>query len=196
MVPWLIMRSVTIMSIVRLTCLVKGNLNDDPDSTWSFVDVVLWSTAELNVAVVCGEPCPFQFLSAFVGGRTNKTSLMIACLPFLRPILNRTAKVLHISTPFHSTQNRQPSIENPQVGKEQDCGSLGVHAFAASTETSEHLPTCSEGASEQNNKTHAGIPGENTPYASLELRDLSCKNTAPNGAIMVTREICIEQTPV
>lgn len=160
MVPWLIMKSVTIMSIVRLVCLVKSNLND-PDSTWSFIEVVLWSTAELNIAVVCGKST-LQFLSAFLGGRINEASLMLACLPFFRPILNITARTLHINTPFHSTRNKQPSVVTPQAGhsKEQDCSSLGVHAFAGSAETDEHL---------------------------------SWKNTAPTGAIMVTREIHMDQ---
>ncbi|OAA36444.1 integral membrane protein [Metarhizium rileyi] len=56
---------VTIISIVRLYYLLLLDLND-PDITWNFVPVGVWSIVEGNIAVVC------------------------ACLPFLKPAMNKS----------------------------------------------------------------------------------------------------------
>lgn len=48
-----ILQSVTIISVIRLNYLLKLNLND-PDVTWNFVDVGLWSVLEANIAMICG----------------------------------------------------------------------------------------------------------------------------------------------
>jgi hypothetical protein len=47
-------RSVTIVSVIRLNYLLKGDV-EDPDITWNFVDIGLWSVVEANIAMVCGK---------------------------------------------------------------------------------------------------------------------------------------------
>ncbi|KID69007.1 uncharacterized protein G6M90_00g054300 [Metarhizium brunneum] len=55
---------VTIISMIRFYHLLSLDL-EDPDITWNFVTVGIWSFVEGNTAIVC------------------------ACLPFLRPVINR-----------------------------------------------------------------------------------------------------------
>ncbi|KHO10776.1 hypothetical protein MAA_11622 [Metarhizium robertsii ARSEF 23] len=55
---------VTIISMIRFYHLLSLDL-EDPDITWNFVTVGIWSFVEGNTAIVC------------------------ACLPFLRPVMNR-----------------------------------------------------------------------------------------------------------
>ncbi|KID83087.1 hypothetical protein MGU_09622 [Metarhizium guizhouense ARSEF 977] len=55
---------VTIVSMIRFYHLLSLDL-DDPDITWNFVTVGIWSFVEGNTAIVC------------------------ACLPFLRPVINK-----------------------------------------------------------------------------------------------------------
>lgn len=45
--------SVTVVSVVRLMYLLRGNLTA-PDITWNFVDIGIWSVVEANTAIVCG----------------------------------------------------------------------------------------------------------------------------------------------
>ncbi len=47
--------SVTVISIVRLTILLKIDLNS-PDVDYNFVGFVSWSIAESNMAIVAGTP--------------------------------------------------------------------------------------------------------------------------------------------
>jgi len=61
-----LVRSVTVVSVVRLSYLLRGDLTN-PDITWNFVDIGLWSIIEGNIAIFCGmEPliphtcCPFR----------------------------------------------------------------------------------------------------------------------------------------
>jgi hypothetical protein len=51
------MRSVTVVSIVRLHYLLQGNLTS-PDITWNFVNIALWSVVEGNTAIFCGMHAP------------------------------------------------------------------------------------------------------------------------------------------
>lgn len=51
------MRSVTVVSIVRLHYLLHGNLTS-PDITWNFVDIAVWSVVEGNTAIICGMRAP------------------------------------------------------------------------------------------------------------------------------------------
>ncbi|KHN97479.1 uncharacterized protein MAM_04494 [Metarhizium album ARSEF 1941] len=57
---------VTLVSIIRLYYLLSLDL-EDPDVTWNFVAVGVWSFVEGNTAIVC------------------------ACLPFLRPVINKVS---------------------------------------------------------------------------------------------------------
>ncbi|GJN84542.1 hypothetical protein PLIIFM63780_008099 [Purpureocillium lilacinum] len=68
---------VTVVSVVRLSYLLRGDLTN-PDITWNFVDIGLWSIIEGNIAIFC------------------------ACLPFLRPVLSKLSfGILHLSS-YHS----------------------------------------------------------------------------------------------
>ncbi|KAL3959678.1 hypothetical protein ACCO45_004795 [Purpureocillium lilacinum] len=72
-----LVRSVTVVSVVRLSYLLRGDLTN-PDITWNFVDIGLWSIIEGNIAIFC------------------------ACLPFLRPVLSKLSfGILHLSS-YHS----------------------------------------------------------------------------------------------
>ncbi|OAQ65351.2 hypothetical protein VFPPC_06466 [Pochonia chlamydosporia 170] len=96
---------VTLVSVIRLNYLLKGNLQD-PDITWNFVDIGLWSVIEGNIAMVC------------------------ACLPFLRPILNKlTFGIFNISSvgskPHHSSNFIKVSHNNASSHRWDDIGRSG-----------------------------------------------------------------------
>ncbi|KAG8411050.1 hypothetical protein J3458_016161 [Metarhizium acridum] len=78
---------VTIVSIVRFYYLLSLDL-EDPDITWNFVTVGIWSFVEGNTAIVC------------------------ACLPFLRPVINKISSVnpfILASVPLNGIQQCENS---------------------------------------------------------------------------------------
>lgn len=80
--------SVTIVSIVRLHYLLQGNLTS-PDITWNFVNIALWSVVEGNTAIFCGMHASTRELPHLSKKFANFLPLLLACLPFLRPILSK-----------------------------------------------------------------------------------------------------------
>lgn len=74
--------SVTIISMIRFYHLLSLDL-EDPDITWNFVTVGIWSFVEGNTAIVCGKS--HNGLKRLV----SCVLIISACLPFLRPVMNR-----------------------------------------------------------------------------------------------------------
>ncbi|KAF5001159.1 hypothetical protein FGRMN_1183 [Fusarium graminum] len=82
---------VTIMSILRLTAVIKAGTGKTGNSTWEYVAVSKWSTIELNVAIMC------------------------ACLPSLRVLLVRLfPKILGTSlrSGYYNYGSNKPTTGN------------------------------------------------------------------------------------
>ena len=46
--------SVTVVSVVRLTYLIRGT-RFSHDSTVNFANIFIWTSIEVNVAIICGQ---------------------------------------------------------------------------------------------------------------------------------------------
>ncbi|KAJ6439443.1 integral membrane protein [Purpureocillium lavendulum] len=92
---------VTVVSVVRLSYLLRGDLTN-PDITWNFVDIGLWSIIEGNIAIVCGMASPLPSLLPPGTAWNVLADNQKACLPFLRPVVSRVSfGILHLSS-YHS----------------------------------------------------------------------------------------------
>ena len=47
-------QSVTVVSVVRLTFLIKGAPYSD-ESIANFANILIWSSVEINVGIICGQ---------------------------------------------------------------------------------------------------------------------------------------------
>lgn len=54
----------------------------DVNITWNFIDTEVWSTLELDIAMICG-----SYQSCYLPYYINYWSLRTACLPSIRPVL-------------------------------------------------------------------------------------------------------------
>jgi len=156
---------VTIVSVIRLNYLLKGNL-EDPDITWNFVDIGLWSVIEANIAMFC------------------------ACLPFLRPILNKISlggifsfsslgSKPDTSSSFLKTSHNNTSHRWEDVGRH--CMTSATVNANADSESDESPIIASRNAPERSEAPSIELAA--VPQISL------CDG------IMVTREIVMEHQP-
>ncbi|KAG8406182.1 hypothetical protein J3458_021509 [Metarhizium acridum] len=166
---------VTIVSIVRFYYLLSLDL-EDPDITWNFVTVGIWSFVEGNTAIVC------------------------ACLPFLRPVINKISSVnpfILASVPLNGIQQCENSSRSfNQTNVFPTWGFNKSHG--AST-----TPMQSQSHDELDHDEHPfahladGAPETDTPARHLgrEFADLEAVVASPSSRyIPITRiKKCLEQ---
>ncbi|EHK22634.1 uncharacterized protein TRIVIDRAFT_221904 [Trichoderma virens Gv29-8] len=170
---------VTVVSIVRLHYLVRGNLAD-PDITWSFVDIALWSVVEGNVAIFC------------------------ACLPFLRPVLSKISFGFFSLSSLSSKKQQQSSGSlkmshhnrdgpRPWQGDSRFATTSHSRAYSTANETDEHpFARLTDDGSERS------VPIKERPDGShIELGNISGvgEPVQPNG-IVITREFHLQHQDV
>jgi hypothetical protein len=71
------------------------------DTTWQLVTIANWSTAEVNIAIICG------------------------CMPTLKPLLSKLFRpLMDRILPYH-----HQSLEDPDSTRPRTIGSMPLHAF-------------------------------------------------------------------
>lgn len=181
--------SVTLVSVIRLNYLLKGNLQD-PDITWNFVDIGLWSVIEGNIAMVCGK-C---HVTTSVSIQLNATT---ACLPFLRPILNKlTFGIFNISSvgskPHHSSNFIKVSHNNASSHRWDDIGRSGrtsATVKAKGDAESDESPFVVAASDKGPQRSVSSVKDERT---SIELGTVPPRQNSLGDGIMVTREITMK----
>ncbi|KAK2617009.1 hypothetical protein QQS21_000100 [Conoideocrella luteorostrata] len=167
---------VTLVSIIRLHYLLKGDLAD-PDITWNFVDIGLWSVVEGNIAIVC------------------------ACLPFLRPIVHKfTFGLFNLSSvgskaPQSSTFNRI-SRKNHSAHCWEEVGGHGLSSAtvqAKGDNESEENPFALETIRSLESTTS---PKKDEVVSTNLKAGNHPKNSSLGEGIMVTREIVMKRDTV
>ncbi|UNI18365.1 hypothetical protein JDV02_004638 [Purpureocillium takamizusanense] len=215
---------VTIVSVVRLSYLLRGDLTN-PDITWNFVDIGLWSIVEGNIAIFC------------------------ACLPFLRPVLSKLGfGFLHLSS-YHSkscqkqdgsqygqSSHRKTTATNStangggnsfgrdEVFDDDDSGALrtweGYRHFGVSSSHARAFasrggnggsggeleaderpfvrtsPDDRRSATKVATKGRSAARGNDGSLTSVELRDLAGGSTSPLEGIVVTHEVHMQHQDI
>ncbi|OAQ67640.1 hypothetical protein VFPPC_15712 [Pochonia chlamydosporia 170] len=159
---------VTIVSIVRFYYLLSLDLTD-PDVTWNFVAVGVWSIVEGNIAIVC------------------------ACLPFLKPIINKISFGLLYLTPI-SFNNLRPSKDSGSSAHQKDIfRTWGVDKSHGTSTT--HVKSHNHDGPETDEHPFAHLTDEASENESarrddtesIELEDVGV--SPPSRGIMVTRNV-------
>lgn len=180
------------MSIVRLHYLLHGDLRD-PDITWNFVDIALWSIIEGNIAVFCGAPPPHR--ASLLGSPPPPLTWpsRAACLPFLRPVVSKlTFGLLHMSSYDSSYRARRPhgrsSTSRTVSGKHQSSRETGSDGDERPLALAARRGRRSASA-----PAEARCGGGASP-ASMELgRVQPAASLSPLDGIVVTRELRMQR---
>ncbi|CAH0046963.1 unnamed protein product [Clonostachys solani] len=154
---------VTIVSLVRLIQVINLDLTN-VDITWNFASVGTWTIVEGNVAILC------------------------ACLPFLKPIINKITYGRFGSTADKSVNTKGSS--KPEQ-RRQASGAWGIDknyggstTYVRSNKTDERPFTRLDG-----DESDQGTSGRSN--TDLELQDMRHADGSPDG-ILVVRDVIME----
>lgn len=116
------------MSAVRFHYLLRLDLTN-PDITWNFVIVGVWSIVEGNIAIVCGASPSAKDKSQdalfHVFGCTNIRDVL-ACLPFLKPVISKISLGHLFATPISFRSRGQSKGSGANSRQKDTCHTWGV----------------------------------------------------------------------
>ncbi|CAH0003447.1 unnamed protein product [Clonostachys byssicola] len=154
---------VTVVSLVRLIQVINLDLTN-VDITWNFASVGTWTIVEGNVAILC------------------------ACLPFLKPIINKITYGRFGSTADKSVNTKgsskpgQPRQASGAWGMDKNYGSSTT--YVRSNKTDERPFTRLDG-----DESDQGTSGRSN--TDMELQDIRHADGSPDG-IVVVRDVIME----